>query len=107
MRRAHADRPARPEISSSSRSPIADTTLPVHVGGSSTPAARRPGQRGDGYFAGGALLPDERAAQWEPARAAATEAGRDPDRLEYTRWSGFDMTGERLAAFTAQGVDGW
>lgn len=84
--------------------PYRATTLPIHIGGSSRPAARRAGSRGDGYFAGGALLPDERTAQWELARATATEAGRDPDRLEYTRWSGFDMTDERLAAFVAQGV---
>ncbi|WUH98975.1 TIGR03619 family F420-dependent LLM class oxidoreductase [Spirillospora sp. NBC_00431] len=80
------------------------TTLPIHVGGSSKPAARRVGLRGDGYFAGGALTHGERAAQWEMARATAKESGRDPDRLEYTRWSGIDMTDERLAAFAAQGV---
>ncbi|MFI5720412.1 TIGR03619 family F420-dependent LLM class oxidoreductase [Nocardia sp. NPDC051750] len=85
--------------------PHGDTTLPIHIGGSSRAAALRTGRRGDGYFAGGALLPDERASQWELARTTATEAGRDPDRLEYTRWSGFDMTDERLAAFTAQGID--
>ncbi|MEU4843039.1 TIGR03619 family F420-dependent LLM class oxidoreductase [Nocardia testacea] len=84
--------------------PYESTTLPVHIGGSSAAAARRAGLRGDGYFAGGALLPDERAAQWELARTTAAEAGRDPELLEYTRWSGLDMTDERLAAFTAQGV---
>ncbi|WP_067839360.1 hypothetical protein [Nocardia lijiangensis] len=62
------------------------------------------GLRGDGYFAGGALVPQERKIQWELARATAEEAGRDPDALEYTRWSGIDMTDERLAAFPAQGV---
>jgi alkanesulfonate monooxygenase SsuD/methylene tetrahydromethanopterin reductase-like flavin-dependent oxidoreductase (luciferase family) len=85
--------------------PHGDTALPIHIGGSSRAAARRTGLRGDGYFAGGALLPDERMSQWELARATATDAGRDADRLEYTRWSGFDMTDERIAAFTAQGVD--
>lgn len=85
--------------------PYRSTTLPIHVGGSSAAAARRVGVRGDGYFAGGALLPDERAAQWELARETAARAGRDPDALEYTRWSGLDLTDERLAAFTAQGVD--
>ncbi|WP_063834132.1 TIGR03619 family F420-dependent LLM class oxidoreductase [Nocardia rhamnosiphila] len=84
--------------------PYEARTLPVHIGGSSAAAARRAGLRGDGYFAGGALLPDERAAQWELARATAAETGRDPGALEYTRWSGLDMTDERLAAFTAQGV---
>ncbi|WP_459547543.1 hypothetical protein [Nocardia sp. X0981] len=43
-------------------------TLPIHIGGSSRAAARRTGLRGDGYFAGGALLPDERMSQWELAR---------------------------------------
>ncbi|MEU4312822.1 TIGR03619 family F420-dependent LLM class oxidoreductase [Nocardia sp. NPDC024068] len=84
--------------------PYRATTLPIHVGGSSEAAARRVGRRGDGYFAGGALLPDQRAAQWELARTTAAQAGRDPDSLEYTRWSGLDLTEERLAAFTAQGV---
>ncbi|WP_328392784.1 TIGR03619 family F420-dependent LLM class oxidoreductase [Nocardia sp. NBC_00416] len=85
--------------------PYRATTLPIHIGGSSRAAARRTGLRGDGYFAGGALLPDERTAQWELARSTAEAAGRDPGRLEYTRWSGLDMTDERLAAFAAQGVD--
>lgn len=80
------------------------TTLPIHVGGSSRLAARRAGQRGDGYFAGGALASQERTAQWEVVRATAKESGRDPDRLEYTRWAGIDMTDEGLATFTAQGV---
>lgn len=78
--------------------------LPIHVGGSSRAAARRAGLRGDGYFPGGALLPDERARQLELARSVAREAGRDPDALEYTRWASTELTPERLAAFTAQGV---
>ncbi|MGV9611020.1 TIGR03619 family F420-dependent LLM class oxidoreductase [Nocardia xishanensis] len=84
--------------------PYQAATLPIHVGGSSLPAARRAGLRGDGYFAGGMLVPQERKVQWDLARSTAEEAGRDPDALEYTRWSGIDMTGERLAAFAAQGV---
>ncbi|MEU2253829.1 TIGR03619 family F420-dependent LLM class oxidoreductase [Nocardia xishanensis] len=84
--------------------PYQATTLPIHVGGSSLPAARRAGLRGDGYFAGGMLVPQERKAQWDLARSTAEEAGRDPDALEYTRWSGIDMTDERLVAFAAQGV---
>ncbi|MFI6499484.1 LLM class flavin-dependent oxidoreductase [Nonomuraea typhae] len=79
------------------------THLPIHVGGSSTAAARRAGRRGDGYFPGGALTPAERAAQWELARATAAEAGRGP--LEYTRWgSMIDMDADRVEAFAAQGV---
>jgi alkanesulfonate monooxygenase SsuD/methylene tetrahydromethanopterin reductase-like flavin-dependent oxidoreductase (luciferase family) len=84
--------------------PYQATTLPIHIGGSSRPAARRAGRRGDGYFAGGALAPQERMAQWEVVRVTAKESGREPDRLEYTRWGGIDMTDEGLAAFAAQGV---
>ncbi|MFB4284020.1 TIGR03619 family F420-dependent LLM class oxidoreductase [Nonomuraea sp. MTCD27] len=84
--------------------PYAATRLPIHIGGSSRAAARRAGRRGDGYFPGGALTPEERASQWELARAAAAEAGRDPGRLEYTRWGSIDMSAERAERFAAQGV---
>ena len=68
------------------------TTLPVHVGGSSRAAARRAGRRGDGYFPGGRLTAAQRASQLELMRAAAVEAGRDPARLEYTRWGSADLS---------------
>jgi probable F420-dependent oxidoreductase len=68
------------------------TTLPVHVGGSSRAAALRAGRRGDGFFPGGRLSPAERAGQLDLIRAAAVEAGRDPDAIEYTRWGSIDMT---------------
>src|SRR5690349_19212380 len=61
--------------------------LPVHIGGSSAAAARRAGRRGDGWFPGGALTPDERARQWDLVRQSAVDAGRDPAALEYTRWA--------------------
>jgi probable F420-dependent oxidoreductase len=80
------------------------TTLPIHVGGSSRAAARRAGRRGDGFFPGGALLPDERALQWELARRCAAEAGRDPDLLEYTRFGSIDMSVDQVEAMAAQGV---
>ena len=80
------------------------THLPIHVGGSSRAAARRAGRRGDGYFPGGAITPQERAIQWELAKAAAVEAGRDPAALEYTRWGSIDMSAERVEKFAAQGV---
>ena len=38
------------------------------------------------------------------ARSAATEAGRSPETLEYTRWGSIDMPLERAEAFAAQGV---
>jgi probable F420-dependent oxidoreductase len=80
------------------------THLPIHIGGSSRAAARRAGRRGDGYFPGGALGPDERSIQWDLARSTAIEAGRSPETLEYTRWGSIDMPIERVEAFAAQGV---
>ncbi|MFI6906956.1 LLM class F420-dependent oxidoreductase [Nonomuraea sp. NPDC050394] len=80
--------------------PHQTTHLPIHVGGSSRPAARRAGRLGDGYFPGG--RPDP--AQWDLVRATAAEHGRDPDALEYTRTATIDMSPERLAALTREGV---
>jgi probable F420-dependent oxidoreductase len=84
--------------------PVGTATLPVHVGGSSAAAARRVGLRGDGYFAGGRLTAAERAAQLEIMRAAAADAGRDPDALEYTRWGTIDMSPDDVEARAADGV---
>ncbi|MFD8526532.1 TIGR03619 family F420-dependent LLM class oxidoreductase [Streptosporangium canum] len=84
--------------------PYGVTRLPIHIGGSSRAAARRAGRRGDGYFPGGALDPNERAIQMDIARSAATEAGRDPETLEYTRSGSIDMTIDQVEAFAAQGV---
>ncbi|SHF79996.1 TIGR03619 family F420-dependent LLM class oxidoreductase [Streptoalloteichus hindustanus] len=84
--------------------PHGSTSLPIHVGGSSRAAARRAGQRGDGYFPGGALAPHEREIQMNLARQSAAEAGRDPAALEYTRWGSIDMTPEKVEALAAQGV---
>ena len=84
--------------------PYRATNLPIHVGGSSRAAARRAGRRGDGYFPGGIVHPDERAVQWEIARSAAIEAERDPRTLEYTRPGSIDMTTDRVGQLAAQGV---
>jgi probable F420-dependent oxidoreductase len=78
--------------------------LPIHVGGSSRAAARRAGRRGDGYFPGGRLSAAERSAQLELMRAAATEAGRDPGALEYTRWGSMGMSPADVAAQASQGA---
>jgi len=56
-------------------------TIPIVVGGHSRPAARRAGRLGDGFFPADPrtlveLLPE--------VRAAAIEAGRDPDAIEIT-----------------------
>ncbi|WP_307794513.1 TIGR03619 family F420-dependent LLM class oxidoreductase [Winogradskya humida] len=74
--------------------PYQAATLPIHVGGSSRAAARRAALRGDGFYPGGMLTPDERAAQWELA-------GRPQ---EYTRPAALDITAERVAELAAQGV---
>ena len=84
--------------------PYATTVLPIHIGGSSLAAARRAGQRGDGYFPGGMLTPDQRRRQLDLARATATAAGRDPNALEYTRWGSTSLTPERVEALAAEGV---
>lgn len=78
--------------------------LPIHIGGSSRPAARRAGRRGDGWFPGGMLTPDERRAQLDLARSSAAAAGRDPAALEHTRWASIDITPERVEALAAEGV---
>jgi probable F420-dependent oxidoreductase len=80
-------------------------TIPVHIGGSSRPAARRAGLRGDGYFPGGRLTDAERASQVELMRTTARDAGRDPDALEVTRWASADMTADDVAAQAAAGVN--
>lgn len=84
--------------------PYEVTHLPIHIGGSSRPAARRAGRRGDGWFAGGMLPPDERREHLELARASAVAAGRDPAALEVTRWGSIDVTPERVEALAAEGV---
>jgi probable F420-dependent oxidoreductase len=84
--------------------PYRTTSLPIHVGGSSRAAARRAGHRGDGYFPGGIVHPDERAIQLELARRAVAEAGRDPGAFEYTRMGSIEMTTERAERLAAEGV---
>ena len=84
--------------------PLPHKGCAIHVGGSSLAAARRAGRRGDGYFAGGAIPPQERARQFEAARAAAAEAGRDPEALEYTRWGSIDLTEPAVEELASQGV---
>jgi alkanesulfonate monooxygenase SsuD/methylene tetrahydromethanopterin reductase-like flavin-dependent oxidoreductase (luciferase family) len=77
----------------------------VHIGGSSAAAARRAGRRGDGYFPGGRLTEAERTSQLKLMRAAARDAGRDPDALQVTRWGSIEMTAEDVAQHAARGVD--
>jgi probable F420-dependent oxidoreductase len=79
-------------------------TLPIHVGGSSQAAAIRAGRRGDGYFPGGRLTAQQRASQIQIMRTAATEAGRDADALEYTRWGPIDVSQADVDAYAEKGV---
>jgi probable F420-dependent oxidoreductase len=84
--------------------PYGAPVLPIHIAGSSRAAARRAGQRGDGFFPGGMLTPAERSRQWDLARTAAAEAGRDPAALEYTRFASAALTPARAEALAAEGV---
>jgi probable F420-dependent oxidoreductase len=84
--------------------PYGVTQLPIHIAGSSRAAARRAGLRGDGYFLGGGLTPNERTLQMDLARSTATEAGRSPETLEYTRWASIDMSTKSVEALASQGV---
>lgn len=84
--------------------PVAQGGLPIHVGGSSAAAARRAGQRGDGWLPGGSLSDDERKALWELVKTTALEAGRDPDGIVYARMEHVDMTAEQVEGLARQGV---
>lgn len=84
--------------------PYQARTLPIHVGGSSSAAARRAGLRGDGYFPGGGINDEQRTAQLALMRESARAAGRDADALEYTRWGNTAMTPDDVAALAAEGV---
>jgi probable F420-dependent oxidoreductase len=77
--------------------PVGGGPLPIHIGGSSTAAARRAATRGDGFFAGGLLDAAARESQLAIARASRPE-------LEYTRWGSLDMDAERVTALEAEGV---
>lgn len=79
--------------------------IPLHVGGTSEPAARRAGRTGDGFFP--AISPTEEVYTELPkllgwVREGAREAGRDPDKIEIT--SGGVRTVEGAKWFADQGV---
>lgn len=59
----------------------ANGTVPIVIGGHSPAAARRAGRRGDGFFPGGGTI-EELVELFSIMRAAAEEAGRDPDAIE-------------------------
>jgi alkanesulfonate monooxygenase SsuD/methylene tetrahydromethanopterin reductase-like flavin-dependent oxidoreductase (luciferase family) len=79
------------------------STLPIHIGGSTSASARRAGLRGDGYFPGGTIGRDERLRQIDLMRAVAKEAGRDVV-FDVTRWGSKDLTAAAVEAHTADQV---
>lgn len=70
---------------------------PIVVGGHSPAAARRAGRLGDGFFPARGDLTTLPALLGE-MRAAATEAGRDPDAIEVTTGGAFDVDGAKRYA---------
>jgi probable F420-dependent oxidoreductase len=84
--------------------PVRPDGVPIHVGGHSAAAARRAGRLGDGFhplgLAGDALT--ERVGQM---RAAALDAGRDPDAIELTLGGLLDqLDDDRLATAEKAGA---
>jgi hypothetical protein len=51
------------------------------------------------------LTPAERLAQIELMHTTDLAEGRDPEVLQYTRWSSINMERSGAQAYTAQGVD--
>jgi probable F420-dependent oxidoreductase len=79
--------------------------IPLHIGGTSEPAARRAGRTGDGFFP--AIFPTEKVYEELPqllklVKESAREAGRDPDKIEIT--SGGVRTAEKAKWFADLGV---
>lgn len=62
-------------------------TVPIVLGGNSTPAVERAGRLADGWFPY-TITPDDFATQAELLRATATAAGRSADDVELTAWPG-------------------
>lgn len=77
-------------------------SIPIHVGGHTEAAARRAGRLGDGFFPGRSS-DDDLKPLLEEMRAAAKDAGRDPDAIEVTAGGAFDPDG--VQRFADLGVD--
>ena len=77
----------------------AQPAVPIVVGGHSRAAARRAGRLGDGFFPG----KGDFAALEAEMRAAAVEAGRDPDAIEITRGGAMDR--DSVARIADEGCD--
>ena len=80
--------------------PHHSSTLPIHIGGSTSASARRAGLRGDGYFPGGAIGRDERLRQIDLMRSTAKDNGRNVV-FNVTRWGSKDLTAAQMEAHAA------
>jgi probable F420-dependent oxidoreductase len=78
--------------------------IPILVGGHSAAAARRAGRLGDGFFPIG-LGHDDFTTRVDEMRAAARDAGRDPDEIEIT-YNGSTKP-DRVARYAELGVSRW
>jgi probable F420-dependent oxidoreductase len=85
--------------------PVAPGGVPIIVGGHSDASARRAGRLGDGFLpivASGDSFAAETAHRLDVMRAAAEEAGRDPDAIEISGFGSDDPAGleaQREAGF--------
>lgn len=80
-------------------------TVPIFIGGHSTGAARRAGALGDGFWPVRATIA-ELGDLFEVARRAATDAGRDPDGIEFCASppNGMAQIEDSVAALSQLGV---
>lgn len=84
--------------------PVQEGGIPIHVGGHSKAAARRAGRYGTGFQPLG-LEGDELATRVAEMRAAAVDAGRDPDAIELSLGGLLDLCDDdALAAAEAAGA---
>ncbi len=74
-------------------------SVPIVIGGHTRSAAARAGRIGDGFFPGKGDWAQQEAAM----RAAALDAGRDPDAIEISRGGVLDVDG--VKRFADEGVD--
>jgi len=84
--------------------PVQPGGVPIHVGGHSRAAARRAGRLGDGFFPIG-LHADAFGERMDDMRAAARDAGRDPDTIEITYSAG--MKPDTVKRYADLGVTRW
>jgi probable F420-dependent oxidoreductase len=84
--------------------PVQPGGPPIHVGGHSRAAARRAGRLGDGFFPIG-LRAEEFTERLDDMRAAARDAGRDPDTIEITYNAG--MKPDTVKRYADLGVSRW